>query len=240
VLKSTSNFIGRLFNKRCSHKIRKDAYWTDIYPSPEPSLLRKTINTTGNWFYNCIDNFFRGSANGKIGVFEFNDFTSEKVSSIQIEWELNQDIIDIAFIDIRSSLSWILPAFLKKFAIRLHQLTFLYLFTDLVNDEENQEWIELKNKNFIRHEPDKSRVIYTIEDLKNRIGARCLSLNDWLRNTYSRFKLFLRPEQHRETYYLLGYFAPRGYEDPHDDQNYMIRGPDKVKLNPAFSFHKRI
>lgn len=175
MLKSGSNFIRMLFYGRSHHKIRTDSYWTDSYPSPEPSWLRKTANTTSDWIYNHIDNFFRGSANKYKAEFTGNLSNTTIISTSYKEWELNQDIVDIAFKDIKSSLNWILPGFIRKFAFRLHQLALLYLFTDVVNDEESSEWID----------------------------SNCLSINNWWKKFISWLRVFLR-------------------------------------LNPAFSFHKRI
>ena len=112
MLKSRLNFFRNLFYGKSCHKIRTDAYWTDVYPSPAPSRIIKRVNATGDWIYNSIDNFFQGSTNRNITVIEGNLSLSSKLSSTYIEWELNQDIVDIALIDIRSSFSWILPGLL--------------------------------------------------------------------------------------------------------------------------------
>jgi len=240
VLKLDSNFIRKLFYRRSRHKIRTDSYWTDSYPSPEPSWPRKTANTAGDWIYNNIDNFFQETVN-KHKVELNGDFPNPTILSTSYqEWELNQGIVDIAFKDIKSSLIWILPGFVRKFAFRLQQLTLLYLFTDVVNEEESSERDELRvqyNDHIIL---DKGKILYTLQGFKDRIGSNCLSINNWWKQFISRLRVFLRLEQEKKIYYLLGYFSPHRLDYSIDNQNYMIRGPDQSKLNPAFSFHKRI
>lgn len=240
MLKLTPSYIKRLLNKRCVDRIRNDAYWTDVYPSSEPSWLSKRVVTAGDWIFNSIDIFFQGSVSRNIETAEGNLSFSDQLSSTYAEWELNQDIVDIALIDIRSSFSLIMPGFLKKIAFRLQQLTFLYLFTDLPNENQFQEWIEIKDKNIIQHEPDKCRAFHPLQVIKDKIGPKCLSINDWLKNIYNRLRIVRQFEQNKKTYYLLGYFAPFRYDDQPNDLKHMIRGPDKVKLYPAYSFHKRI
>jgi len=240
MLKSGSNHIRKLFHGRSRRKIRTDSYWTDIYPSPEHSWLRKTANTTGDWIYNNIDNFFQGPANKYKADFNGDLSNPTILRTSYKEWELNQGIADIAFKDIKSSLSWILPGFVRKFAFRLQQLSLLYLFTDVVNEEESSERAGLRDYHNDHSILDKGKILYTLQGFTDRIDSNCLSINNWWKQFISRLRVFLRLEQDKKTYYLLGYFAPLGLDYSIDNQNYMIRGPDQSKLNPAFSFHKRI
>jgi hypothetical protein len=237
-MKSNPNYLRKLLNYRTSHKFRSKSYWTSIYPSPKPSWLRKSFSTLNDWIYNNIDNFFRGSSNIEKRVSEENFSMSDILISSQVEWDLSQDIVDIALIDFKCSLNFILPGFIKRIAFRLYQLTFLYLYTDVSNEEEFQKWNELSDKTNFQLQNNKN--IYTLLDVKDEIGSKCLPINVWLKKTYSGFIKFLRLEQCRKTYFLLRYFGPKGNDDPCNDKSFMITGPDKAELNPAFSFHKRI
>lgn len=239
MLKYESGFLGKLFKGGNIHKTRTNDYWTDLYPTPELSWAKRTVNKASDWIYQNIDNFFCGSVNQTVGDAVGDHFPSNKSNTNYFEWELKQNIVDIALIDIRSSLCWVLPGFIKKIALRLHQLTVLYLYTDVVYEEEIQEWIESKDIHIIQTEDCKNKFIYPFQVINDRILSKCLFLNDWLKKVFSRFRRFLKLEREKETYYLLGYFAPQPYHDSYDDQNYLNNGPDKVKLNPAYSFHKR-
>jgi hypothetical protein len=236
VLKSKSNYVIKFFSGKHSREIRNDAHWTKAYPSTELSWLRKTFNAAGDWVFNYIDYFFRGSINR-----DFNgDLPNpDKFHSTCIEWELNQDIADIVLNDIKISFNWILPAFVRKYTFRLHQLALLYLFTDVVYDNESRELPDFQHKEVIHTDSVKKIVISSLQVIKERFDSKCLFINDWLKNLYMRFKMFLRLEKDNKTYYLLGYFAPQTYNGPYDEKNYMIRGPDKAKIYPAFSFHIR-
>jgi hypothetical protein len=240
MLKSGSKFIGKLFNKRSCNKYRTDTLWIHVYPSPEPSWMKKTANTAANWVYNNIDHFFQGATNNRIIAVEGNFLQAEKVGIVYTEWELNQDIADIALIDIQNSFSWILPGFVKKFAFRVRQIILLYLNTDEVNDEESQDWFDLKYLKLKTEEPHSIKITKFPLVFKDSICSKCLFISDWLKKISVKLRIFFIAMQKKRTYYLLGNFAPGGKDILNENQNNMIRGPDKVNLNPSFSFHKRI
>ena len=217
-----------------------DTYWTEMYQSPEQSWLEKTVNKTSNWIYNGIDNFFKepvDSLNTKLHDDSYNYYFS---TGSQIEWELNQDIADIAFKDIRSSLGWIIPGFVRKFAIRLNRVFLLYVFTDIDSEEESSEWTALNKINYDIMNSCNKKILYTFRGLKGRIDSNCLTINTWCKKFIASVKVFLRLEEEKKTSYSPAYFAPHGNGHITGSQNLMIRGPDISKLYPAFSFHKRI
>jgi hypothetical protein len=240
MLKFGFNFIRKLSYIRNRRKIRVDSHWTDSNPSPESSWLRKKANRTGEWIFYHIDYFFQGHTN-KYNA-ELNSYFSNQknISASQVEWELNQDVVDIAFKDIKSGLSSILPIFLRRFITRLYQLSLLYLFTDVVYEEESPEWSELGDNHCDLIIMDRSKVLNILPCFEEKINSNCLSINHWLKKFKYGLRVFLRPEQEKKTYYLLGHFALREYDNSVTNQNHMIRGPDSAKLYPAFSYRKRI
>jgi len=240
MLKFSSNIVSKLFAGKPLRRRRTYSYWTETYPSPELSWLKKTVNKTGDWLYNGIDNFFQGPADRYIMEFHRDSSNQYNSSANQIEWELNQNIVDIAFKDITSSISWMIPGFVRKYAIRFYQVSLLYFFTDVASEEESSEWAALDKINHDILISDKKKILYTLQEFKDRIDSTCMSINNWLKKFISSLKVLLRLEEEKKTYYLPGYFALQGNGYIINSQNRMIRGPDKSKLNPAFSFHKRI
>lgn len=232
------NISRKILNGKSGRRIRSGSYWTEIYPSPEPSWMRNTTNKAGDWIYNSIDNFFQGPASRYNADIRRNSPVQDILSSTQVEWELNQDIADIAFQDIKNCLRWIIPGFIKRYAIRLHQYSLLYLFTDVSGEEESPAWGLNSNKDRINS--DQSKIVYVFQHIKVEIISDCLSIIDWWKRSIGRLKVSIKVEEEKETYYLPGYFAPKRYGYLVHSQDQMIRGPDKSKLNPAFSFHKRI
>jgi hypothetical protein len=240
MLKFGIHFIRKLLYGKARRKIRTDSYWTDSYPSPEPSWLKNAVNKTGNKIFSSIDNFFQGNAirqNAEI----YGDLSIQRANNEScMEWVLHQGIADIAINDISSSLKWILPGFIKKYIFRMHQLSLLYFFMDSPGEEEFTEWAGLKDYSSDPIKEDKRKVIHILQDFRDRINSNFMSFNLVWRNFITRLKVIIKHNQEKKTYYLLGYFAPQEYEHAVNSQNFMIRGPDKSKLTPAFSFHKRI
>lgn len=241
MLKSGYTFFRLLFHRRSRHKFRTHSNWTDSYDSPEPSWLRKTANNTGERIFYHIDSFFQGQAIRNKEVISGGYLSNQNTPCIiYMEWDLNQDIADIAFKDIKSSLSWLIPGFIRKYAVRFQQLSLLYLYTDVVNEDESGGWSELSGNHTNLIFFDKRRSLKTIQGFKESIDAKSLSILNWWKKFNCRLNVFLKMEQEEKPFYLLGYFAPQGSDNSIDHRNFMIRGPDKTKLSPAYSSLLRI
>lgn len=198
------------------------------------------LSKVSDWLFENIDNFFQGT--GRMNAVE-NDWhlrSSKILNANYIEWELNQGIIDIALFDIKSSFSWIVPRFIRKFASRMQQLGLLYLYTDMAEEEISDGWFEEPATAIYMAEPDKIKVISYPQVIRDIIDNKCSYIFDWLKIAYKKSRLFITLELLRNPYYLLGNFAPIKYEVPETDTTCFIGGSDWVKLNPAFAFHKRI
>jgi hypothetical protein len=187
-----------------------------------------------------IDNFFQGTA--RMNVADKNEYlyTTNVLNVNYMEWELNQDIFDIALFDIKSSFSWIIPGFIIKFAGRVKQLVFLFLYTDVAEEEISRGWAEvLENApDFKKH--DESKVIFYPQVIKEMTGSKYLSIIDWLKMKYIKSRVFITIKLLRKPYYLLGNFTPNKNKVPEPENATLIREFAWAKLNPAFAFYKRI
>jgi hypothetical protein len=198
------------------------------------------LNNVSNWLFDNINNFFQGSA----GINRVENGEQLCVANIlnakYMEWELNQDIVDIALYDIKGSFSWILPRFMRDFASRVQQLCLLYLYTDMAEEEISGVWFEAGKTDAFRLEEIKIKVISYPQVIKDMIDEKCLFIKDWVKMSYRKLRLFITLDLLRKPYYLLDNFAPCRYEVPDAVTNCLIKEFNWVKLRPAFAFHKRI
>jgi len=198
------------------------------------------LSNVSDWVFNNIDHFFRGTSGINSGENSDHLCNINVMNTNYIEWELNQDIFDIAFCDIKTSFSWIMPGFIKNLAGRVKQLGLLYLYTDVAEEEVSGRWIETRETANMTLEKAKSRVISYYQVINDIATSKCLSISDWLKIKYNNFRLFVTLELLRKPYYLLGNFAPDIYEVPETEITPLLNEFHWFKLNPAFAFHKRI
>jgi hypothetical protein len=237
MLKYSFGFTGKLFHSKRRRNHLK--YWTDIYPSPESSWIARKVNYAGNWVYSIVDNFFSGSQPGFRDDMILAANQPPDIDPSSFEWELHQGIADIAARDIQDSLGWIIPGFIRKYTSRIYQLSLLYFFTDVIYEEFPVDGIEADIKPQ-QSTSSHSKIIYELKGIKARLDSKCLSVKVWYRHFISKAKMLILFENHRKTYYLLGNFAPQEYGFSANDHWHTPGRADKVKLKPAFIFHKRI
>jgi len=240
MLKFGYNIISQFGCRKPRRKVRSDSHWTDLYPSPEPFFLKKTITKTCDWVYGNIDSFFQGNSkqiNAKYdeSLIFSNDINAEYSQS----WELNQGVVDIAFKDIKGSMGWLLPGFIRQFANRLHQQSLLYFYSDIMVEEESSELNYGGSVDANHASVNTGKFFYAIQEFKEDLSTKFLSISDWWVRFYHKLSIFFRIAHYKKPYYLLNDFTPQGYDHSINYQNYMIGGIDKSKLNPAVSFHIR-
>ena len=239
-MKSGLHNVALFFHGKSRRKVRSDHYWTDIYPSPEPAIFYRAVNKSCDWVFVKIDRFFQGSKiQQNASINKTHSFKNECSSNCDLVWELNQDVADIAINDLKESLSWLLPGFVRKYANKLNQLLLLYFFTDMPVEDEVSNPVDPEGINTANVSGKSAKIIYVIRELKEDLSCKFLSIQDWWSRLFRKICLLLHGEPPKKTFYLLGDFIPKGYDYSVDNQNYIIKEPDKTKLNPAFSFHKR-
>jgi hypothetical protein len=239
MLKSVRNIIRHPFNRKQRYKFRRGTYWTDLYRSPEPSFLKRNATKTCDWVFFKIDGYFRGYPKQEKTFYSGSPDSKETYSAYIQEWELNQDVADIALKDLNYSLNWLIPDIIKHFANRLHQELLLYFYTDTILEDGSLNVHDMNNLSIQEASSDKSKIISMITELQAGISSKLLSISDWWLKMIHKLSQFLKMDHKEKTYYLLGTFASQGYDNHADNSIYMIRGPDKLKINPTFSFHKR-
>jgi len=228
------------FYRKPRHLARTNSHWTELYPSPEPSFLKKQVEKICDWVYGNIDSFFQGSAKKSKTEFKDNLAASNEFRSGSCQtWMLNQGVIDIVLKDINESLSWLLPGFIRQFTNRLHQHSLLYFFTDYFIEDDSYEWDLLWVPPIDQASGNKGNTIYVTQEFKGGIISKFLSISDWWVRFFHKLIYFAGTEPRKKSYYLSGNAASPGYDYSIDNQNCMIRGPDKSKLNQSFSFHRR-
>lgn len=198
------------------------------------------LRNLSDWLFTNIDHFFQGNVSMNIIENEYHVCTSNVLNTNNIEWELNQDIFDIAFCDIKSSFSWIIPGFIKKIAGRMKQLGLLYLYTDVSEEEIFGQFMLTRAQAALTLEKIRNTVILYPHVINDVTIAKCLSISEWIRIKCAKFRLFVTLELLRKPYYLLGNFSPSVYEVPVTETSRLGKEFSWFKLNPAFAFHKRI
>jgi hypothetical protein len=198
------------------------------------------LSNVNEWLFNNIDNFFQGTERINSGENSGHLHPVNVLNTNYIEWELNQDIFDIAFCDIKCSFSWIIPRFIRKLAGRVKQLGLLYLYTDVAEEEISGRLVETRETAALTLEKAKKTVFSFPQRINDITVAKCLSISNWLKIEYNKLRLFVTMGLLRKPYYLLGTFAPYGYEVPETETTRLIKEFNWFKLNPAFAFHKRI
>jgi len=234
------NILNRYPLKKSRKRYRADSYWTGEYPSPEPSEFMKSAGRIGNWIYNSVDSFFSGASQQPFYENAHSNSSSINpcVGYCQV-WELNQDITDIALKDIEVSLHYLFPAYCRQFLNNLYQNVCLYFQADYTIQEES---FVLHDEDFIFTEKptgDCPKKVILLQHKIDKKDVKLLLFRDWVKAAIRISNRFLRIRKIKKTFYLPGNFTPAKYEYSHDNQNYMIRGPDKPKLSPAISFHNR-
>lgn len=221
------------------YKIRANEHTTHAYPYPKPSKTRKIFNKAFDCIFIRIDAFFEGTATINKVECQENSCKYFNLKSAHAEWDLNQDVLDIAIGDIRKTFSWILPCFIKDFAFRLKQTILLYLYIDEVEGDAYTKSIYVKYQHNKDNEYAKIRLILNLEAINDNIAAKCLFFNEWMRNARKKYGILRKLEKQMKTLNLYGYFTPQTIDYPNVDRNHSGWKLNRFKLNPAFSFHKR-
>lgn len=240
-MKPGLNIINRIFCRKPCSRVRSDSYWTEIYPSPEPSFLRKTITKTCDIVYGIIDSYFQGNSKRITTIINDNhSLLNDLNTDYSRVWELNQGVADIALKDLKGSINWVLPGFVKRSAGRMYHYFMLYFYTDMIfeaepftgkeNEDSTVSGISMMNN---------GKTIQILHDLNKKFNTKYLSITDWYLNIYNKMRHLFNWAPKTSTYYLLGFFGPQGYDNLVTDHDSMIRGPDKLKLNSTISYHKR-
>jgi len=198
------------------------------------------LDKAEDWLFINIDKFFRGPGINSSTESDDNSHYSNPLNTNYMEWELNQDILDIALCDFVHSFRLFVPCFIRKFAYRFQQLALLYLYTDQVENEISSKWHDIGWTGVINEDPFKINVITGHKVNKDLTCSKCLFISEWLKNIYKMSWLYRCLGCRKATYHLTGYFSPRIYEVPIAGIKYLIAAFDRAKLNPAFAFHKRI
>lgn len=241
-MESVFNIRTKFFKGKSRHKqMRNFGKWADINPSPRPSLISSTINRSFDLIFRNIDRFFRGNI---VNVKE--DIPAENLSQDHVcysytqVWELDQDLADIAFKDMKASINWLLPDFIKRYAERLHQNLLLYFYTDSIIDDESNIAGRQKENQFYMDFFKNAKVLVVLQDFKESIDCKFLSITDWWLKLFKKLYSLFHKVPLENTYYLLGNYKYKDYEYSSGNQDCMIRGPASTKLNAALSVHKRI
>ena len=239
-MKPGLNIINRIFCGKPPSRVRYDSYWTDLYPSPEPSILKKSITKTCDFVYGSIDSFFQGNAKRITTCVSENHLIDNFNTDYSRVWELNQGVADIALKDLKGSINWVLPGFIKRSTGKMYQYFMLYFYTDMIFETEPYTVEEKEDSNvggFSRL--NNGKTIHIHHKLNERFNAKYLSIIDWYLNIYNKLIHLIKWEPEAQTYYLLGFFGPQVFDNLATEHESMIRGPDKFKLNSSISYHKR-
>jgi len=203
------------------------------------SYLERTIKKASDWVFFKIDGFFQGPQYEESPIYTGFPGRNEAGQVYSREWDLNQDVADIALKDINKSLGWLIPSFIKHFTIKLKQEIMLYLYIDPIIEDDA---FNVSNFSGLPQQDlpqDKSKIIFIMTGIKSGIKSGIVSVNDWwIHHIHLLSKLF-KPESRERTYYLLGSFVPQGLEYQPGSSVFMNRAPDKVKFHTGFAFHKR-
>jgi len=240
MLKLGIQFTNLLKFRNSNNRFRGKSHWMDEYPSPEPSLIIKTINRLGDNIYSGLERFFEGNSRPQGFVLESIPVNSKITCKSSIyEWDLKQGISDIVIKDIEAGLSYFIPTSLRNLTNRLaHNFTF-YFHTDFtVTDEFSYASITeetIKNQ-FTEVVPEKV-IEYnpSIEVNKHNL----LIFNNWIKLITFAKKVFLRLWRPKQLYYSLIYTGLPPENNFIDYHRYKIRGPDDCKLNFPSFFPKR-
>ena len=239
-MKAGLNIINRIFCRKPCSRVRTDSNWTDLYPSPEPSFLKKTINKTCDFVYGSIDSFFQGNAKRITTCVSENHLIDNFNTDYSRVWELNQGVTDIALKDLKGSINWVLPGFVKRSAGRMYQYFMLYFYTDMIFEVEPITGEEKEDSNVGGlTRLNNGKTIHILHKLNERFNAKYLSIIDWYLDLYNKIIHFFKWEPETQTYYLLGFFGPQVFDNLTTEHESMIRGPDKFKLNSSITYHKR-
>jgi hypothetical protein len=239
MLKPFFNIVRYPHNRMQQKFVRTGSYMKDTYPSPAPSFVKRIVRKTSDWVFYKIDSFFQGSLQNEKNCYAGLAESAVVDSGYSQVWELNQDLADIAINDMNHSLNWLIPGFVKHYASRLKHELLLYFYMDAIIEDESLNLNFQNSLHIDEATPGKSKIIVIMTELQTRISCKLVSINDWWIRMINKLSLFLKIDDQDKTYYLLGSFAPQGFDNQLDNSIYMTSGPDKFKFNATFSFHKR-
>lgn len=239
-MNSCRKMINRYSIIKSRRRYRQDSHWTGDYPSPEPSIIVKAAGRIGNWVFNRADSFFNGTSVQPSFEYDTSNTTSINPGIAYCHvWELNQDITDIAFKDIKAGLRYLFPACIRQLLTKVYQNVCIYFQADYTVQEE---YSDLNKKCLIftrKLTEDRTKMLEILQFKIEVKNVKLLLFNDWINDSIHRLSTFLQIKKIKKPYYLQGNFSPVKYEYNLDNQNCMIRGPDRANLNPAISFHIR-
>lgn len=238
------NFCRKMINRYSVRKSRRRYRhyqdWTFEYPSPGPSIIGKTAGRIGNWVYNRVDYFFSGTSVELPFYYDDGNSTSinPDVAYCQ-EWELNQDIADIAYKDIEAGLRCLVPVCFRHWLNKVYQNVCIYFQADYTVQEEYSELHKMCLIFNNKSSDDIEKRVIIIEPQIEVKAIKIFLFSNLIKGAVYKLNTVLRLRKIKKTYYLPENTTTSIYEYYLDKQNCMIRGPDRSKLNPAISFHIR-
>jgi hypothetical protein len=195
----------------------------------------KLLNKIGDNLFRITDRFFLGSRPS-----EHCSAPSNFDSSGQyMVWELNQGVEDILIKDIWGSISFFIPALIRKRIEQIYKDACLYFLVDAVIEDEtiDPEADKVSGLNVLT--PLAEKKIILIARAKKGLNRNILNLQDWVKIRLHRVRYFLRHLRPGKTFYLLGNFSPARNDLNFDGLNYILHDSDKTNFRHTFIFHKR-
>jgi hypothetical protein len=195
----------------------------------------KLINKISNSVFSTTDRFFQGSV--QIGT-DCQSPSECAVNEHAVIWELNQGFEDIVLKDLKFSIRFFVPSFIRNYAAEAYKQVCMFFLVDMVIEEETIDPEEDKASllNLVSI-PVEKKIIVGFEQ-KRSIKEGILSFQDWFKIKLQIARKILRKLQEDKPYYLLADLSPR-FNDPASNFNYLVNHSDKPNFIPSFVFHKR-
>jgi len=200
-------------------------------------LNRNGINKVCNRIFDTVNHFFQGSAYQR-STYSDLSLHSEQSSACCQEWNLHQGVSDIFIKDISVTVSWLLPSPFLETLRKIHRNILIYFYADIIEEESGLE-PEIRSPLTSGFTSLKAKIIFESDHVRQSINTGIISFQHGWKNFVRKLEIFLRLEQEKETYYLIGTFAPKKYNDHACDLSNVIRDPDQMYFRPSFPFHKR-
>jgi hypothetical protein len=194
----------------------------------------KLLDKIGDNLFRITDRFFQG--NRPSGYCSAPvDLECSRQSMV---WELNQGVEDILIKDIRGSINYFIPAFIRRPIEQIYRKACLYILVDAVIEDET---IDMKEDNksglHISPAPKEKKIILT--EALNRMSQNILSLQDWFKIRFNQVRYLIRYPRPDRSYYLLGDFTPAINDGNLNGLYYILHESDRTNFRHTFVYHKR-
>lgn len=230
------NRISRYFQCRPPRRHRSDSDWTSMYNMPEPAFPGQKIGRLCDWVFGKADRLFRGSQR----CFWADERGLTTCGSLEepanmMEWDLHQQVSDIAWTDVQAVLRLIVPGFARRYAWKLYNKLTLYFIADATCDDEMERMHRI-----IAFPGYREKILSIAAEARFRIPVKCVSFKSWWIRFIHRLSALLKARPIEKTYYLLGDFAPGNPSPFNDSHSGTTWGPAPSNLKSTVAFHKRI